>query len=184
MILFRRIGVVVVCGLLSCGSLPAVAQDGAPATPVIAPADLSACTPGAQNVALITVSGFRDRKGNVRAELYPDNDDDFLAPGSKLRAAGKSFARLDIATPAEGPARICLKLPHAGHYAMAILHDRNADGRLDPFSDGFGFPNNPKMGFGKPKAAEVSFTAPDDMVELAIRLNYWQGLNVGPWPTK
>lgn len=126
------------------------------------------------------VTGFEDRKGRLRVELYPATPEDFLAPGRKLRAEGKVFERIDIEMPGEGDGRVCVPLPHPGPFALAVLHDRNADGKLNPFSDGFGFPNNPRLGFGKPDVADVTFVADAPTMKLTIVLNYWNGLAARP----
>ena len=130
--------------------------------------------------AIVHVSGFKDRSGNVRVELYPATDEDFLAPGSRLREQGKTFQRIDVPTPAEGDVFVCLVLPTEGAYAVAVLHDRNASGKLDPFSDGFGFPNNPRLGFSKPTVDKVKFTARSGQTRLDVVLNYWNGLAARP----
>lgn len=129
---------------------------------------------------LVRVDGFKDRAGQLRVELYPDDPEDFLAPGRALRAAGKVFQRIDIPTPAEGVAEVCVVLPHAGGFAMAVLHDRNTDGKLNPFSDGYGFPNNPRLGYSKPDVKAAAFAAGEERVTLDVILNYWNGLSARP----
>jgi len=135
---------------------------------------------GREAVAIVTVSGFKDRTGNVRVELYPATDEDFLAPGRKLREEGKIFQRIDLPTPVDGNAVVCVGLPAEGTYAIAVLHDRNASGKLDPFSDGFGFPNNPRLGFSKPAVSKAAFTAGAGQTRLDVVLNYWNGLAASP----
>jgi len=129
---------------------------------------------------LVSVTGFKDRTGNVRVELYPAVDGDFLAPRGRLREEGKTFLRLDNPAPAEGDARVCVPLPAAGDYAIAVLHDRNANSKLDVFSDGFGFANNPKLGFSKPDVAEATVSAGEGETQLTVVLNYWNGLGARP----
>jgi len=133
-----------------------------------------------ETAAVVHISGFKDRAGNVRVELYPATDEDFLAPGALLREQGKTFQRIDIPTPQEHEAVVCVALPAEGTYAIAALHDRNASGKLDPFSDGFGFPNNPRLGFSKPKVDKVIFTAAAGQTHIDVVLNYWNGLAARP----
>jgi len=133
-----------------------------------------------ETAAVVHVSGFKDRTGNLRVELYPATDEDFLAPGRLLREQGKTFQRIDIPTPPEGDPVVCVALPAEGLYAIAVLHDRNASGKLDPFSDGFGFPNNPRLGFSKPAVGKVSFTAGAGQTRIDVLLNYWNGLAAKP----
>lgn len=129
--------------------------------------------------ALVRVAGFKDYAGQLRVELYPATAEDFLAPGRKLVADGKIFRRIDVPTPV-GPAEICLPLPELGSYAIAVLHDRDADGRLNPFSDGFGFPNNPRLGYKKPKVESVTIEAAADETLIPVILNYWNGFSARP----
>jgi len=165
--------------LMCCVAMafPAMAQDG-PAVLGTAP---EACADGAAGpAALVQVSGFKDRTGNLRVELYPAVEGEFLAPGSKLRAEGKVFQRIDNPTPQNGDAWVCIALPGEGPFAIAVLHDRNASGKLDAFNDGFGFPNNPRLGWGKPAAAEATFNAAAGVTRLDVVLNYWNGLSARP----
>ncbi len=142
--------------------------------------DAEACAHTASGPSvLVRVYGFKDRSGNVRVELYPATPEDFLASRTKLTAEGKVFKRIDVPTPAEGDAHICVELPEFGSYALSVLHDRNASGKLDPFSDGFGFPNNPTLGMSKPDVEEATFIAFGKM-NLDIVLNYWSGFSAKP----
>jgi uncharacterized protein (DUF2141 family) len=130
--------------------------------------------------AIVEVTGFKDRTGQLRVELYPATAGDFLAPGRKLIAEGKTFVRIDIPMPQDGDASVCMPLPELGNYAMAILHDRNASGRLDPFSDGYGFPNNPRLGYKKPNVSVATIAAETPVTEILVRLNYWNGFSARP----
>ena len=163
-------------GLMSAGAVPAVAQEAH----ILGPHP-EACAPGAPGPAvLVRTTGFKDRAGNLRVELYPPVDGDFLAHGSKLRAEGKIYERIDIPMPPAGDAEVCVVLPGPGSYAISVLHDRNANDRLDAFFDGYGFPNNPRLGFGPPKAAEATFTTQGAQTRLDVVLNYWTGLAARP----
>lgn len=164
--------------ILSLLMLPAFAW--AQENPVLGP-EPAACAEGAAGpAALVHVTGFKDGKGNLRVELYPAVDGEFLAPGSKLKAEGKVFQRIDNPMPQSGDAEVCVVLPSEGPFAIAVLHDRNASGKLDPFSDGYGFPNNPRLGYGKPDVDEATFTASAGVTRLDIVLNYWNGLSARP----
>lgn len=150
--------------MLSLAPIGARAAEGACPTPSI----------------LVSVTGFKDRTGNVRVELYPAVDGDFLAPRGKLRAEGKTFLRLDNPIPDKGDAAVCVPVPAAGDYAIAVLHDRNTNSKLDVFSDGFGFANNPKLGFAKPHVTEATVSAGEGETQLTVVLNYWNGLGARP----
>ncbi len=129
---------------------------------------------------LVHVHGFKDHSGILRVELYPGTEEDFLAPRAKLQEEGKVFERIDLPMPKTGDAvDVCVALPAAGMYTMSILHDRNANSRLDAFSDGYGFPNNPRLGYKKPPASEVIFAA-DGQTTIDVVLNYWTGFAARP----
>ena len=137
----------------------------------------SACAPGAGGTAaLVTTHGFKDRKGNLRIAAYHANEEEFLA-------SGKYVQRIDTPMTPSGSMTVCVPLPGPGRYAIVALHDRSADGKLNVFSDGFGFTNNPKLGHSKPAVNLVSVEV-RGVPEYAITLNYVQGFSAKPWPVK
>lgn len=138
-----------------------------------------ACTAGANGTAaLVTVHGFRDRTGNLRIAIYRANEDEYLESGQYVQ-------RLDtpMIETGDGDVTVCAPLPEAGRYAVFALHDRNANGKMDPFRDGVGMSRNPKFGLSKPKLAVVE-TEISGIMPMTIQLNYVQGLSVRPWPEK
>ncbi|MEX6725960.1 DUF2141 domain-containing protein [Parapedomonas caeni] len=156
-------------------SLPALAMPGAAvATPVLGE-HAAACATGTQApAALVTVTGFKDRKGKVRIQVYSDHPDEFLAKGHKLM-------RVDVPTTPAGDMTICVPLPgKLPRYSLVVLHDRDNDGRMDGTSDGFAFSNNPKLGWSKPHVDRVAFNAPQGVASMRITLNYLQGLSIRP----
>ena len=134
---------------------------------------------------LITAAGLKDRRGTLRAELYPDNDKDFLEDDNILINAGKTFRRVEMPVPAAGAVQLCIRPPGAGNYTLSLLHDRDANRKIGLSTDGVGFPNNPRLGLSKPKAAAVRFHAGSGVTDVAIRLNYRKGLfSFGPLDRK
>ena len=114
------------------------------------------CRPGERGPAVIVnVLGLRDRTGLLKLEVYPATDEDFLADDSHLVASGKTFRRVESTIAPAGPVGLCVRVPHAGRYAISLLHDRNRNHRFDLSGDGIGFAGNPKLGWSKPKAAVV-----------------------------
>ncbi len=102
----------------------------------------------------VSVSGLRNKKGNVlvcltgNAKAFPDcsKDPKSLKRTVKATAAGSiSFAEV---------------VP--GTYALSLIHDENANGKLDTSlaipKEGFGFSRNPKITFGPPKFKSAAFT--------------------------
>ena len=140
-----------------------------------------ACRPGEQGPAfLVDVVGLRDRAGLIKLEIYPPTDEDFLADDSHLVAAGKTFRRVEARLPPTGSVRLCVRVPHAGRYAVSLLHDRGGDHRFNLSADGIGFAGNPRLGWSKPKAQSVSVDAGGGITALRIVLNYRHGLAMRP----
>ncbi|MDK2758894.1 MAG: DUF2141 domain-containing protein [Blastomonas fulva] len=130
---------------------------------------------------LITVMGLKDRRGQLRLELYPPGDDGFLQDDNILVAAGKTFRRVEQTLPKAGPVRLCIRVPAAGTYTLSILHDRDANRKFGVSTDGIGFPNDPQLGMAKPKASAVRAVAGTGLTPISIRMNYRKGLfSFGP----
>lgn len=130
---------------------------------------------------VIDVVGLKDRSGYLRAELYPDNDDDFLESDKQLVRAGKVFHRVEITLPPSGPVQICIRTPRAGTFTLSLLHDRDSNRKFGLSSDGIGFPGNPTLGMSKPKARVATVNAGRGITEFPIRMNYRRGLfSFGP----
>ena len=145
----------------------------APAQAALGP-DAASCRPGSNSPAvLVNVSGFKTRAGRVRVQLYGSNPDDFLAKGKKLR-------RIDLPVTGSGPMRVCVALPKAGRYAVAVRHDIKANG--SDWGDGGGFSNNPKISLMslKPKYQQVAIAVGRGVKPVDVVLNYRNGLSIGP----
>lgn len=133
-----------------------------------------ACRPGAPGpAALVRVYGFKDRVGRLRVQLYPGTADGFLDKGTKLK-------RIEIPVTADGDMEVCVALPHTGEFAIAVLHDRDGNGKLNPSSDGMGFSRNPKLGLSKPSASETAFVSKGGVQTFDVVLNYLRGFSVKP----
>ena len=140
------------------------------------------CRPDEPGPAVVvTVLGLKDRTGLIRAELYPDNDADFLQDDKILVREGKTFRRVEITPPPSGVAQLCMRVPAPGRYTLSLLHDRDRNLKFGLSSDGVGFPNNPKLGLSKPKARVAGFAAGSGLTFISIRMNYRRGLfSFGP----
>lgn len=140
------------------------------------------CRPGETGPAvLINITGLKDRQGLLRIELYPANDEDFLASDKVLVRAGKMFHRVEMPLQPSGPVQACIRVPGPGTYALSVLHDRDSNRKFGLSGDGIGFPGNPKLGMSKPKAAMAAITTGPGITDTTIRMNYRQGLfSFGP----
>lgn len=158
-------GVLSIVGLAACGFLSAFADETAPSIPSIH----DVCTAGENGAALyVQVENIRSVEGNIRVQAYSNNPDDFLAKGTKL-------LRVDTPVKYQDEQAVCVHVPGPGTYAFVVMHDRNANGKADFFSEGFGFTNNPKLGLGPPDAEDVMFTVPEGVTNTKIRLKYILG---------
>ena len=130
---------------------------------------------------LVDVQGLKDRKGRLKLELYPANDEDLLADDNILIAAGKAFRRVELSVPASGDVELCIRAPGPGSYALSLMHDRDANRRFSLSVDGIGFSGNPKLGWSKPRAAAASAAVGSGPTRISIRINYRRGLfSFGP----
>lgn len=125
------------------------------------------------NAALVTVQGFKDRRGRLRVQYYRGTPEEFLVSGRYLN-------RAELAVTAAGDMTVCLPLTGPGRYAVVALHDRDSNGKLSVWSDGVGFSRNPRLGLAKPaaEATLIDFTAA--VTPVRIVLNYRRGLSVRP----
>jgi uncharacterized protein (DUF2141 family) len=112
-----------------------------------------AATASADSSLEVSVSGLRSKKGNVlvcltgNAKAFPDCSKDPNAMKRTVKAtAASSISFGQVA---------------AGTYALSLIHDENANGKLDTTmvipKEGFGFSRNPKVTFGPPKFKSAAF---------------------------
>lgn len=129
---------------------------------------------------LVDVQGLKDRRGVLKLEVYPANDQDFLADDNLLIAAGKTFRRVEVDVPASGTPSLCVRVPGPGRYAVMLLHDRDSNRKFGWRVDGVGFASNPRLSLGKPKAAKATATAGNSPTRIDIVMNYQRGLGMRP----
>ena len=117
----------------------------------------------------MSVSGLRSAKGVVRACMTGD-----AARFPKCAGDPRSY-RLVL------PATLSLKLTFEGvapgRYAIALLHDENANGKADRAmgmmpKEGYGFSRDAPVRMAPPKYDDAAFTVSDDDVNLAIKMRY------------
>jgi uncharacterized protein (DUF2141 family) len=181
--LIRRRAFLPLLMLLTAADLP---EEGDPgyirSTPELGKKDAQCREPEYGPAILITVEGLKDRKGNLKSEIYPSNDDDFLEDDNKLVMAGKTFRRIEAPVAQTGPIELCIRIPGPGTYSLILLHDRDSNRKIGLSTDGFGFPTNPKIGLLKrPKSADASIEAGNGLTRVSIIMNYRRGLlSFGP----
>jgi uncharacterized protein (DUF2141 family) len=138
--------------------------------PTHAPSTAPASGPATQNLATlyIDVTDLRNRNGQLllcvfnRAYGFPADRD--KAVTWQIRPARP---------PMSGPIHFRITLP-PGDYAVAVVHDENANGKLDTGapSEGYGASNNPKPQFRAPWFQEAKFTLPAEGMRITVALRY------------
>jgi uncharacterized protein (DUF2141 family) len=119
----------------------------------------------------IHVDGFRNTRGNLGTII-------FRSPDGWPEDKQKSFLH--------GPAPIDTKSRTAvavwpglapGDYGVAAIHDENSNAKLDRNligipKEGFGFANNPHVGFGPPPFEQAIVHVACPATEITIHLQY------------
>lgn len=155
--------------LLLVASLLALAATAAPAA--IVGADAPACQSGRPSL-VVQVSGFKQPSGTVRVAVYAARG--YLAKGGKLR-------KVVVPVRSTYPLDICIAVPSAGQYAIAVHHDVNGNGDKDA-SDGGGYSGNPRLSITnlRPSFRRTAVQVGDVPRQVAVRLQYRRGLSIGP----
>ncbi|UVO55390.1 DUF2141 domain-containing protein [Sphingomonas sp. SUN039] len=165
--------------LILSALLPVAAFAQVPSSPNLGMAE-GRCRPGESGPSfIVTLVGLKDRAGNLKAELYPANDTDFLADDNVLLNAGKTFRRVVVDVPQSGPVQICIRAPAAGTYGLTVLHDRDKDRKFNlsrTTGDGIGFGGNPtSQGPFKPKIAIARATVGNGPTPVNVIMLYRTG---------
>ena len=137
--------------------------------------DAAACSPGANRPALlVSVNGFKNRIGKLRIQLYGNNPSQFLERGAKLK-------RIDLPVTRAGAMNVCVAVPRAGTYAIAVRHDADANGKTT-WNDGGGFSGNPKLSLLKlkPSYRSAAVAVGGSVKVVPVVLNYRSGLTIAP----
>ena len=132
------------------------------------------CARGGSPAVLVRVSGLKNGSGQVRVQAY--------GPGaSKYLKKGQWAARVDVPLGGRRSLDICLPVPAAGQYSLAVRHDANANRKSD-WNDGAGFSRNPKLSlFGRPSFGQTAVAVPArGPARLNVTINYRNGMTVGP----
>lgn len=152
------------------------------ALPASAPAavlgsDAGACSGGGGIGILATVVGLKDRTGELKLELYPANEADFLKDDRDLLTAGKLFRRVRAPTPQGGEVQMCMRVPHPGRYALLFTHNRDGKNKFSIWQDGAGFASNQRLGRSRPKVGQAIVDVPAGGLSVTIRAQYLHGLS-------
>lgn len=131
------------------------------------------CSKGGAPAVLVHVAGLKNGAGKVRIQAY--------GPGAaKYLKKGEWSARVDVPLAGRRSVEVCLPLPAAGAYAVAVRHDANANKKSD-WNDGAGFSRNPKLSLlGRPSFGQTSVAVQRGPTRVRVVVNYRQGMTVAP----
>jgi len=115
-----------------------------------------------------TVTGLRSTKGQVLACL--------TARPKAFPGCDKDPAARTLIVPADKQVELDFGLVPQGRYAISIVHDENANGKLDKNlfipREGYGFSNDAPVVMGPPSFANAAFDVSDTREHVSIRMRY------------
>ncbi|QFT76475.1 DUF2141 domain-containing protein [Erythrobacter sp. THAF29] len=131
--------------------------------------DMSRCAPGNGPAVRLRITGLRSGSGNLFVRTYYAKRGDWLK-------SKRYLTRID-AKPRAGAMTVCVPVPAAGRYAIAVQHDENGNREMDVSTDGAGMSNNPRIGsfLGIPRPPSVdkaAFTVNGGVTRLNIAMRY------------
>jgi uncharacterized protein (DUF2141 family) len=119
----------------------------------------------------VTFKELRDSTGQVCLSLYS-------GPKGFPKGGADSDLLSTKCTPiANGAATLTFGDLKPGKYAVTAFHDANSDGKMNKNSfgmpeEGFGFSNNPEIGFSAPSFSETEFQVSNTKAVVPIKLRY------------
>lgn len=136
------------------------------------PGDQS-CAKGNVPAVLVHVAGLKNGSGKVRVQAYGPGASNYLKKGEWA-------ARVDVPLGGRRSLDVCLPLPAAGQYSVAVRHDANANKKSD-WNDGAGFSRNPKLSLlGRPNFTQTAVAVRGGPARIHVVINYRRGMTVGP----
>ena len=127
--------------------------------------DLSKCRSGPST--LVQINGVKAGTGKIRVQSYRATSADWLVKG-------RWISRIEVPARA-GSMTVCVPLPEAGSYGIAVRHDVNGNGKTDLRSDGGGMSNNPSINIfnlGKPSYTKTAFSVGNAPRTISITMKY------------
>jgi uncharacterized protein (DUF2141 family) len=155
--------------LLFAASLLAAMATAAPAR--VLGSDAQACLSGKPSM-LVRVSGLKKPSGTVKVAVYAAEGS--LAKRGKLR-------KVVVPVRSTAPMDVCIAVPKAGQYAVAVHHDVNGNGDKDP-NDGGGYSGNPRLSITnlKPPFGKTAVRVGAAPRHVTVTLMYRNGLSIRP----
>ena len=135
--------------------------------------DAPVCEQGKPAI-LVHIKGFKQASGEVKVSLFGDDASRFLVRGGNIR-------KVFVPVRTKGPLAVCVAVPKPGRYAVAVHHDINGNGDMDP-QDGGGYSRNPKLSLLKRKPAldKTVIMVGERPARADVQLLYVKGLSLAP----
>jgi len=117
----------------------------------------------------VKISGLKSNTGKCILYLYKDKKGFLTDPNNAISTV--------IVSIKDNKAEGVFKNISSGGYAVSVVHDENANGKLDinflgiP-KEGIGTSNNPKSSFGAPSFEDSRFNIPTKSNSLNITIRY------------
>lgn len=125
------------------------------------------CAAGAGPSVMVTINGVSQSRGTMRIQSYRATSQDWLQTGRWIN-------RIEMPARA-GTMRVCVPLPAAGHYAIAVRHDVNNTGKTELSTDGGAMSNNPSINIwnlGRPSHTRVGFDVGSGVERISVNMRY------------
>lgn len=123
---------------------------------------------GVQSDVTASVTGLRSQKGQVLACLTTD-------PQTFPNCDKDPQAR-KLTVPARGEVHIDFGHVPEGRYAISLVHDENANGKLDTAlmipREGFGFSRDAPVRMGPPRFDKAAFDVGAENTRMVIKMRY------------
>lgn len=130
--------------------------------------DASKCASGAGPAVQVTITGVESSSGRIRVQSYRGTKADWLE-------SGRWINRIELPARA-GTMKVCMPVPVAGTYGIAVRHDVNGNGDTDLRTDGGAMSGNPSLNIfnlGKPSYKKTAFSAGSGVTSITINMRYF-----------
>jgi uncharacterized protein (DUF2141 family) len=123
----------------------------------------------ASGTLTVEIDRLRNRKGKVCLSVFNSSRG---FPGTGGNAIQSQCVKVS-----DSAVKVTFRGLKSGSYAVAVLHDENADGQanrngLGIPTEGFGFSRNPALRAGPPKFADAAFLAAGASTAIQIQMTY------------
>lgn len=116
----------------------------------------------------VTVTGLHSGKGLILACL--------VSSAKGFPDCSKDAEARKLAVPVTSPMVIDFGVVPAGNYAVALVHDENANHKMDKHlflpAEGYGFSRDAPVRMGPPSFADAAFRAEGQAVNHTIKMRY------------